>query len=204
MKDQAQVWDKLAKRYIKSPISDLDTYEWKLGITQSYMRPDMDALEIGCGSGNTGRRHAPLVRSYTAMDISSAMLEAAKDQGSTPANMRFVHADFDRADVAPGSYDMILALSVLHLLPNPAFTVKKIGESLRPGGYFVSSSAVLGSMKFLKLIAPLGQMFGAIPHLTFLSEDDMRHMIRDAGLDIAVDERPEGHAARFIVAKKPG
>lgn len=108
---------------------DLDTYEWKLGITQSYMRPDMDVLEIGCGSGNTGRRHAPLVRSYTAMDISSAMLEAAKDQGSIPDNMRFVHADFDRADVAPGSYDMILALSVLHLLPNPAFTVKKIGKA---------------------------------------------------------------------------
>lgn len=203
MKDQARVWDKLSKRYIKSPISDVDTYEWKLGITQSYMRPDMDVLEIGCGSGNTGRRHAPLVRSYTAMDISSAMLEAGKELGPVPDSMRFVHADFDRADVAPRSYDLILALSVLHLLPNPAFTVKKIAESLRPGGYFVSSTVVLANMWILKLIAPLGQLFGAIPHLTFLSEDEMRQITREAGLEIAVDERPDGHEARFIIARKP-
>ncbi|MEC7761137.1 MAG: methyltransferase domain-containing protein [Pseudomonadota bacterium] len=203
MKDQARVWDKLSKRYIKSSVSDLDTYEWKLAITQSYMHPDMDVLEIGCGSGNTGRRHALLVRSYTAMDISSSMIEGGKALGALPDNMRFVHADFDRADVAPGSYDMILALSVLHLLPNPAFTVKKIAESLRPGGTFVSSTVVMSEMKLVKFIAPLGQLFGAIPHLTFLSEDEIRAIIRDAGLDIAVDERPDGHPARFIIAKKP-
>jgi DNA-binding transcriptional LysR family regulator len=80
--------------------------------------------------------------------------------------------------------------------------VNKIAESLRPGGYFVSSTVVMANMKLVKLIAPLGQLFGAIPHLTFLSEDEIRAMLRDAGFDIAVDERPDGHPARFIIARK--
>lgn len=203
MRDQAPVWDRLAKRYIRAPLADPETYEWKLALTQGYMRSDMDVLEIGCGSGNTARRHAPLVKSYTAMDISGAMLEGARALGPVPDNMTFVQADFDTAGVAPESYDMVLALSVLHLVPDPAATVARIGRVLRPGGVFVASTAVLGNLKRLRFIAAIGQFFGAIPHLAYLTEDDMRAMMCDAGLEVVLDERPDGHAALVLIARKP-
>ncbi|MZR12119.1 methyltransferase domain-containing protein [Maritimibacter sp. DP07] len=204
MKNQARIWDRLAKRYIASPIADPESYEHKLALTRKYMRPDMDVLEIGCGSGNTGRRHAPEVASYTAMDISAEMLRHAEAQGPVPDNMQFVAADFDRVDVAPESYDMVLALSVLHLLPDPAATVRKIAAGLKPGGVFVSSTVRTAGIGMLRVIAPVGQLIGIIPHLSFIGEDDIRGFMSDAGLEIVEDWAPDAKSALFLVARKPG
>lgn len=203
MRDQARVWDRLSKRYIKSPISNIEAYEHKLAVTQSYMRPDMDVLEIGCGSGNTARKHAPFVGQYTAMDISGKMLAEARAQGPVPDNLTFVHANFDQTDIAPESYDMVLALSLLHLVPSPPAMIAKIFRTLRPGGVFVSSTAMVGEMAALKYIAPVGQLFGVIPHLSMLKPEPFRDMLRDAGFVIDVDEQPGDSGVLFIVARRP-
>eukprot|EP01083_Nonionella_stella_P314462 1132915_1 len=57
----AKFWDKLASGYFKSPIKDLDAYQIKLELTQQYLKPDMDLLEFGAGTGGTSLQHAPHV-----------------------------------------------------------------------------------------------------------------------------------------------
>ena len=54
----AKFWDKLASGYFKSPIKDLDAYQTKLELTQQYLKPDMDLLEFGAGTGGTSLQHA--------------------------------------------------------------------------------------------------------------------------------------------------
>ena len=61
MKQQSKVWDRFAKRYAKSPVADQDAYQKKLQITREYLRPDMEVLEFGCGTGSTAIAHAPYV-----------------------------------------------------------------------------------------------------------------------------------------------
>ncbi|MBV7380105.1 class I SAM-dependent methyltransferase [Maritimibacter dapengensis] len=192
----------MSKRYIASPIGDPDAYEHKLDLTRKYLRSDMDVLEIGCGSGNTGRKHAPLVGSYTAMDISSEMIERGRALGDVPANMRYVHGNFDEVETTPARYDMVLALSVLHLLPDPAATVKKIAASLKPGGYFVSSTVRTGNIAILRLIAPVGQALGLVPHLSFIKGDDIRRYITEAGLEIVEEWEKNPRSALFLIAQK--
>ena len=72
-------WDRIADRYSKQPIADQDAYQRKLDVTRTYFRPDMDVLELGCGTGGTAILHAPYVRHVRAVDISARMLEIARE-----------------------------------------------------------------------------------------------------------------------------
>ena len=66
-------WNKRADKYSKQPVPDEDAYRKKLEKTREYFRPDMDVLEIGCGTGSTAIAHAPYVRHILATDFSSRM-----------------------------------------------------------------------------------------------------------------------------------
>ena len=53
MEQPSRFWDKLADKYVASPVADVRSYETKLEITRNYLRPDMELLELGSGSGST-------------------------------------------------------------------------------------------------------------------------------------------------------
>ncbi|MAM63463.1 class I SAM-dependent methyltransferase [Maritimibacter sp. UBA3975] len=202
MTNQARVWDRFAKKYVASPIDDVAAYEHKLELTRKYLRPDMKVLEFGCGSGNTARLHAPHVASYTAMDISAKMIAHGRAVGPVPENMSFKVADFATAKVTPEAYDMILALSVLHVLPDPGAVVRKVAGALKPGGFFVSSTVPVGEFGLLSLIAPVGGALGVIPKVSRITTDDIRTMMTDAGLTIVEDWRAKPKSALFLIAQK--
>lgn len=191
----------MAKRYIASPIGDTAAYEHKLALTRKHLRPDMDVLEIGCGSGNTGRLHAPLVKSYRAIDLSPKMVELGKAEGPIPDNMTMEAANFDEIDIAPESLDAVLALSVLHLVPDPAATTAKVRKCLKPGGVFVTSTACLRAMWPLRLLAPIGRATGLIPPLAMFSERELRAMMTAAGFEIVEDWQATKRAALFLIAR---
>ena len=77
MDQSTKFWDRIADRYSKQPIADEAAYEKKLRITREYFRPDMEVLEIGCGTGSTAIVHAPYVKHIQAIDLSSKMIEIA-------------------------------------------------------------------------------------------------------------------------------
>ncbi len=202
IRDQAPFWDGTAAKYIRRPVGDVAAYEHKVAVTQGFLRPDMRVLEIGCGSGNTARRHAPLVAEYLATDLSGEMIRLGKAKGPIPPNMRFEQGNFDEMTLTDGSFDAVLALSLLHLVPDPAATIAKIARVLTPGGVFVSSSAMGGEVWLARLLLPLGQLIGKAPHVAMLKRASFRQMIRDAGFEILVDETPGSKMTLFIVARK--
>jgi len=204
MADRAAFWNRIAEKYAASPISDEAAYQRKLALTRARMTPETEALEFGCGTGGTARLHAPHVRSYRATDFSPAMIEIAKGKGPVPDNLTFEVACFDDMPLDVDSLDMVLGLSILHLVPDPDATIAKAFRVLRPGGYFVTSTACLGHMWPLKLLVPLGKALGRLPHLCFFSADALRDKMRAAGFEIEEDWQPKKGAALFLIAKKPG
>lgn len=201
--DKAAFWNRIARRYASSPVSDEAAYRRKIELTQAHMTPATEALEFGCGTGSTALVHAPHVKSYHATDISEEMIGIARSKQPAPDNLTFEVAEFDEMPLAADSLDMVLGLSILHLLPDPQATIAKAFRVLRPGGTFVSSTACIARLWPLKLILPFGQAIGRLPLLRFFSADDLRRMMRDAGFEIVEDWPIQGGKVVFLIARKP-
>lgn len=201
----AKFWDKNADRYSKSTISNQAAYEKKLEITQSYFTPDMDVLELGCGTGSTAIIHAPFVKHIRAVDISQKMLDIAQDKAEKEniANVTFDQAAIDTFTAPDQSYDIIMTHSVLHLLDDKEATIANIHKMLKPGGYFISSTVCLtGIMKLLQLVVPIGRLFGFMPLVKFFSAKHLEKSITNAGFEIITSWEPEKSHSVFIVARK--
>ena len=208
MADTAQFWNKLAPRYARKPVPDESIYEKKLEITRSYMRPEHEVLEFGCGTGSTALRHAPHVRSIRATDFSSEMIhiarEKAQDQGIT--NVDFRVAPVTELKGADETYDVVLGLSILHLLKEKDDVIRWVYRLLRPGGVFVTSTACIADIsRLLGFIAPLGGKLGLLPEISVFTRDNLLASFESAGF--ALDHVWEPHSKKtngiFVVAKKP-
>lgn len=197
-------WDKLAERYSRQPIADEAAYRTKLQATQAHLRPDMELLEFGCGTGGTAITHAPHVRHITAIDFSEAMLAIARGKAEAAhiANVSFVQADIAGFAAPAASYDVILGLSILHLLADKDAVIAKVFRLLKPGGLFVSSTACIGdTMGLFKAIAPLGKALGLLPQLDVMTTAGLVASLEGAGFAIEQQWQPGKGKAVFIVAR---
>jgi len=206
MESSAGFWDKIADKYSKQPIADEASYQRKLEMTQSYLKQDMEVVELGCGTGSTAIIHAPYVKHIRAIDISPRMIEIAQSKASSIGiqNITFETSTIEELKIDQESVDVVLALSILHLVENRDSVVDKIYEMLKPGGIFVSSTICLNDdMKWLKLIAPLGKSIGLMPMVKFFTKSDLESGIKNQGFEIEHSWKPGKRKATFIVSRKP-
>ena len=187
-------------------MADQAAYEHKLGLTRACFSPTTRVLEFGCGTGSTAIAHAPAVASYTASDVSPRMIAIGEEKarGAGIENIRFVVGTLQDIDPAE-RFDAVLALNVLHLVPNYADSIRSSFERLDAGGVFVSSTPALSEASiWLRLIGRVGGFLGLIPRLAFFSSDELRTTIRAAGFEIQTEWQPKPDAGLFLIAKKPG
>ena len=78
----ARFWDRIARRYARTPVPDEAIYQKKLSLTRKWMTPQMHVLEFGCGTGSTALKHAPFVNRILALDISAKMLDIARGKAA--------------------------------------------------------------------------------------------------------------------------
>ena len=208
MGQPSKFWDKHAERYSKSPVSDEESYQKKLQVTRDYLRPDMEILEFGCGTGSTAITHAPHVKHIQAIDISAKMLEIAerKADADDVKNITFEQSSIDEFSAPDQTFDAVMAHSILHLLENKEAAISKVHKMLKPGGVFVTSTVCLGDsmLKFIGLVAPIGNLFGLLPVLRVFTAKKLENSLTAAGFEIDHQWRPGKGQAVFIVAKKAG
>lgn len=211
MQNAAKFWDKIAEKYAKSPIADEDAYTYTLERTRSYLSPNDNILEVGCGTGSTALLLAGDVRQITASDLSGNMIrigsEKARDQGVS--NVTFVSAELFDSAIESRPYDAILALNLLHLLEDMPAAIRRINGLLKPGGTFISKTVcALGSgmpLKFrlIKMILPLMQLIGKAPYVNFMEIKDLEKIISAGGFKIIeTGNYPASPPNRYIVAQK--
>ena len=205
MSNSTKFWDKIAEKYSKQPIADEESYQKKLKVTQQYFNPEMELLEFGCGTGSTAIIHAPYVKHIRAIDISAKMIEIAKGKAEAENinNITFEQLTIDELSVADSTYDMVLGLSILHLLEDKEAAIAKVYKMLKPGGLFVTSTACLGdSMKWFKLIAPIGKFFGFFPLVKVFKVEELVASLTNSNFAIDYQWQPGKNKAVFIVASK--
>ncbi len=202
----ARFWDRIAERYAKQPVEDEAAYQKKLEVTRGYFRPDTEVLEFGCGTGSTAITHAPHVKHIQGIDISSKMISIAiaRAEAAGVENVTFTRATIDDFSSEKAVYDVVLGLSILHLLKDKEAVIAKVHDMLKPGGVFVSSTACLGdTMKFFKIVAPVGRFLGLMPLLRVFSVKELAESLTSADFEIDHQWQPGKGKAAFIVAKKP-
>lgn len=205
MNKPTKFWDKIADRYSRQPIADEKAYQKKLRVTREYFQPDMEVLEIGCGTGSTAIVHAPYVKHIRSIDFSSKMIEIARCKAAAQKveNVTFERLAIDNISVPEQTFDAVLGLSILHLLENNEDIIAKVYKMLKTGGIFVTSTACLGdTMKFFKLFAPIGKFLGLMPLVKVFTTKKLEDSLVNAGFKIEYQWQPDKGKAVFIVAKK--
>ncbi len=202
----ADFWDRIAPKYSRQPIADPESYARKLAATQGLMQPDMAVLELGCGTGSTALEHAPHVAQIVATDVSAAMIDIARGKAAQAGieNVSFQQAGVEDFEAPDGSFDMVLALNLLHLLPDRAAAMSRIHRLLKPGGYFVSSTVCLADrMWFLRPLIPVLQWVGKAPYVSFVGSGTVLQEAASAGFE-DLEHWTHGRAnSLFLIARKP-
>jgi ubiquinone/menaquinone biosynthesis C-methylase UbiE len=195
-------WNFIANRYAKQSIGDEVSYQRKLDMTQAVMHPDMSVLEFGCGTGSTALIHAPHVAKITGIDYASKMIAIAQDKAAAVPNASFEVASIEDWDAPDASYDMILGMNIVHLVPDRHVVLDKVRRLLRPGGYFVSSTACLGDEGALvRYLLPIASATRLIPKVAQFSTDEFESDVRRAGFEITENWRPGPGRAVFMIAR---
>ena len=206
MTSAAKFWNRMARRYAASPIADEAAYERKLEMTRAHFSPDSNVFEFGCGTGSTALLHAEHVGHVDAIDFSEEMIAIAEER---KAKAQVDNVDFHVASIVDFAgendrYDVVMGMSVLHLLEKPEEEISKSFQMLKPGGVFVSSTVCLtGARRAIVPIAAFLRRFNLLPILKGFSPDALRQMILDPGFEIEEFWQPGPGAAVFIIAKKP-
>jgi len=106
-----------------------------------YLPPPGRLLEIGCSSGSFLK--AAKKEGYQVFGVESALLDPVlkSEMGECVINERI-----ERANLSPNSFDVAVAIQVIEHMHDPLILLKKIAESLRPGGYVYIETPNYGSL----------------------------------------------------------
>lgn len=102
-------------------------------------RSDERWLEAACGPGVVSRAFAPCVRAVHGVDLTSAMIELAREQAAAAGadNATFEVADATGTALPDASFDGAVTRFSLHHLPLPGRLLGELARLVRPGGRIV-------------------------------------------------------------------
>ncbi len=106
-------------------------------IRVANLRPDMEVLDFGCGTGLVTLRLCPFVKSIVGADSSSGMLEAlqvkVKHQQLTNVYTQLV--DFEEGQKVTGTFNLVVSSMTAHHVPETPALVRMWYDLLNPGGH---------------------------------------------------------------------
>lgn len=205
MTADARFWDDIAEKYAAQPVGDPAAFEKKIATVKSYLRPDSVVLNVGCGTGSLALRLAPYLGQVHGLDISPQMLRIARDKAQGVDNVHFHQGTVDQAPFQPESLDGVNAFSILHLVEDRQATLKDIYNLIKPGGFFIASTVVLGeSWMPYPVIMPVMKFFGKAPYVSVISTNTLLADIERAGfVNVTAPDVGCENIVTFTVARKP-
>jgi 2-polyprenyl-3-methyl-5-hydroxy-6-metoxy-1,4-benzoquinol methylase len=200
-------WDRRAAAYAKKPVPDPGAYERTLHRVRAHLTPNDRVLEIGCGTGTTALKLASSVSEIVATDYSENMIAiaTAKARAAGTTNVHVRTCTLEDPALAPHSFDVVIAMNLLHLLDHIPTRLLRIRELLRPSGLFISKTPCVGDQGLVvRIIVPLMRAVGVAPYVNFITERSLTAEIVKAGFDMQeTGMYPQKSRSLFVVARKP-
>lgn len=200
----AAFWDGIAEDYARKPLPDPAATARRLALTRERLRPADHLLDLGCGTGTMLLELAPAVSVAEGLDVSPEMIRIARAKVADRTDVRFAVCGADALPHADGAIDAVTAYNLLHLVEDPAASLREIARVLKPGGAFIASTACLaGWWPPFAAILPVLRWIGKAPPVHCFSEDTLRGWYADAGF-VDVTAHDVGGEARspFLTARR--
>ena len=148
-------------------------------------------LDMGCGAGLLAEPLARLGASVIGVDAAPENISAARAHAAG-AGFAVEYLTGGTEAVAGRTFDLVTCLEVIEHVPEPAGFIHALARLVAAGGLLVLSTPNRTSLSRFALIT-LGEGGGLIPRGThdwdrFLQPDELKVLVRDAGLEV-VDTR---------------
>ena len=140
----------------------------------------------------------------TGVDISAAQIELARHHVPEAS---FIHADYTQLEIAPRSFDAVVAILTLTHVPREEHPelLTRIGDWLRDGAYLLATFGTADDPGTVER-----DWLGAPMFFSSFDAETNRGLLRDAGLRLEVDElvqQDEDEHGRvtflWVLAQKP-
>jgi ubiquinone/menaquinone biosynthesis C-methylase UbiE len=144
---------------------------------------NMNFLDIGCGSGwavGQAAKKAGNKGSFYGIDISSGMIEKARENFRDYANFHFIRANSESIPLDDNLFDNIICTNSFHHYLHPEKAMSEISRLLKPGGKIFILDPAADNM-FIKILDKFIKMFQP-EHVKIYSSDEFKRLMISAGL----------------------
>lgn len=178
MRNSRNFWDKNAGRYDHFMRKDAAAYEQLYELLRPVVR-QKTVLELATGTGLIAKHIVRYADHIEATDASQEMIEQAK-QGVKSAKLYFSVQDMFHLPYADQSFDVVIVVNALHIVPEPEKALSEIRRVLKDDGVLVAptfthaDNAFFGKVKafFMRLAGfPLHSKWTSHEYLAFLREN---------------------------------
>ena len=143
-------------------------------------------------------------------DAAGDLAEVARADGQPEAELQHfpdgntaVAGQLEVGSLQAESMDVVLGMSILHLVRDKEAVIAKVKRTLRPGGVFVSSTVCLGKGHwYLRPVLPVLRLFGLVPRVVFFTREQLEESLVNEGFEIEHSWQPSKGKAVFVVARK--
>ena len=171
-------WDRTAKSYDHFMKKDHKAYKQMYSLIYPVVR-HKQVLELATGTGLIAKHIVRSADHIEATDASQEMIEQAK-QGVKSAKLYFSVQDMFHLPYADQSFDVVIVVNALHIVPEPEKALSEIRRVLKDDGVLVAptfthaDNAFFGKVKafFMRLAGfPLHSKWTSHEYLAFLREN---------------------------------
>ena len=171
-------WDRTAKSYDHFMKKDHKAYKQMYSLIYPVVR-HKQVLELATGTGLIAKHIVRSADHIEATDASQEMIEQAK-QGVKSTKLYFSVQDMFHLPYANQSFDVVIVVNALHIVPEPEKALSEIRRVLKDDGVLVAptfthaDNAFFGKVKafFMKLAGfPLHSKWTSHEYLVFLREN---------------------------------
>lgn len=204
-------WDKASKNYDTTEERFEHIHRMARDKTTEHLQLTDVVFDYGCGTGTKSCELAHLVSEILAIDISGEMIELAQSKGAANAieNVRFEQTTIDDEALEIDSFDVVMAINMLHTVPNPQNVVKRIHEILKAGGRFISVTPCMAEKKSFLISVQINlfrilSKIGLVPiTFKFYRNSDVEDLTGAVGFQTVDSENIfAGATSYFVVARK--